>query len=303
MQTSYAAVIGAVNIDIWGKSFAPLIDRDSNPGEIRFSFGGVGRNIAHNMCLLGSRVRMLTAIGDDMWSGRISENCCEIGIDLSHALFITGGRTSSYLCISGPDGDLAIGICDADIAERITPQVIEKELPFLNGAALVVIDGNLTEETLGYICQNVTAPLFADPVSVTKAMKLRPYLKYIHTLKPNELEAELLTGHADPEKAAKELVRLGVKRAFVSCGAEGMVVAEGDKLLRVGCCTAKLVNATGGGDASMAALCDSFIKGYDTPTSARRAMVAGAIAVESAETISPLMSGEAVDTRLMHEKI
>jgi len=32
-------------------------------------------------------------------------------------------------------------------------------------------------------------------------------------------------------------------------------------------------------------------------------MVAGAIAVESAETISPLMSAEAVDTRLMQEHI
>lgn len=303
MQTGYAAVIGAVNIDIWGKSFAPLIDRDSNPGEVRFSFGGVGRNIAHNMSLLGTRVRMLTAIGDDLWSGKISENCCEIGIDLSHALFIPGGRTSAYLCISGPDGDLALGICDADIAAKITPAVIERELDFLNGASLVVIDGNLSEETLKYICENVTAPLFADPVSVTKAMKLKPFLKHIHTLKPNELEAELLTGYADPEKAAKELVRLGVGRAFVSCGADGMVVAEGDSLLRVGCCTARLVNATGGGDASMAALCNSYIKGCDTLTSARRAMVAGAIAVESAETISPLMSAEAVDTRLMQENI
>ncbi len=303
MQSSYAAVIGAVNIDIWGKSYAPLIARDSNPGDIRFSLGGVGRNIAHNMCLMGSKVRMLTAIGDDMWAGRISENCCEIGIDLSHALFIPGGHTSSYLCISGPDGDLAIGICDADIASRITPAVIEKELDFLNGASLVVIDGNLTEETLEYICKNVTAPLFADPVSMTKAMKLKPFLSHIHTLKPNELEAELLTGLSDPEEAARELVRLGVKRAFVSCGADGMVVAEGDKLLRVGCCTAKLVNATGGGDASMAALCNSFMRSCDSLTSARRAMVAGAIAVESAETISPLMSGEAIDTRLMQEKI
>ncbi len=30
------------------------------------SLGGVGRNIAHNMSLLGMEVRLLTAFGDDM---------------------------------------------------------------------------------------------------------------------------------------------------------------------------------------------------------------------------------------------
>lgn len=298
MQNTYAAVVGAVNIDILGKSSAPLINRDSNPGEITYSLGGVGRNIAHNMCLLGTKVSMLTAIGDDVWAHRISEASCATGIDLSHALFVPGERSSCYLCIAGPDGDLAIGLSDMDIVNRISPELIARELPFLNSAALVVIDGNLSAETIEYICTHVTAPIFADPVSVTKAEKLKSQLSRIHTIKPNELEAELLTGLSTPEEAAKELVRLGVKRAFVSCGSRGMVVAEGEKVFRVGCCTARLVNATGGGDASMAALCDSFIRGYDSLSSARRAMVAGAIAVESAETISPLMSAEALEARL-----
>lgn len=298
MSDSYAAIIGAVNIDIWGRSFAPLIGRDSNPGEIRFSFGGVGRNIAHNMCLMGSKVSMLTAIGEDMWAGRIAENCLETGIDLSQALFVPGGRTSAYLCISGPDGDLALGLCDADIASKITPAVIRQKLSFLNSAALVVFDGNLTEETIEYICSHVTTPLFADPVSISKAEKLKPFLHHLHTFKPNELEAEFLTGFSDPEKAAAELVRLGVKRAFVSAGKDGMVLAEGDKIHRVGCLTANLVNATGGGDATMAALCDSFMKGFDALSSARRAMAAGAIAVESAKTISPLMSSAEIEKRL-----
>ena len=31
------------------------------PGQVRMSLGGVGRNIAHNMALMGLDVRMLTA--------------------------------------------------------------------------------------------------------------------------------------------------------------------------------------------------------------------------------------------------
>ncbi|MFR6694576.1 MAG: hypothetical protein ACLUS6_11605 [Dysosmobacter sp.] len=37
-------------------------------------------------------------------------------------------------------------------------------------------------------------PLFADPVSTAKAVKLKPVLGKLHTLKPNRIEAELLSG-------------------------------------------------------------------------------------------------------------
>ena len=49
----YAVVCGGVNIDIGAHSFAPLRAKDSNPGKVELSLGGVGRNIAHNMRLRG----------------------------------------------------------------------------------------------------------------------------------------------------------------------------------------------------------------------------------------------------------
>ena len=54
---SYAVVVGGVNVDIGGRSFAPLVEADSNPGAVTVSLGGVGRNIAHNLALLGTDVR------------------------------------------------------------------------------------------------------------------------------------------------------------------------------------------------------------------------------------------------------
>ena len=59
----YAVVVGGVNMDIGGTPLAPLVRQDSNPGRVRMSLGGVGRNIAHNMALLGLDVRMITALG------------------------------------------------------------------------------------------------------------------------------------------------------------------------------------------------------------------------------------------------
>ena len=298
MSNSYIAVVGAINIDIWGRSSSILILKDSNPGEISYSLGGVGRNIAHNMCLMGQRVAMLTALGDDHWTSRIEASCAEIGIDLSHALRVPGGRTGTYLAVSGPDGDMAIGLSDMEIAEAVSPEYVASQLDFLNGAELVVLDGNLREETIAYVCENVTAPIFADPVSVTKGRKFLAHLHKIHTFKPNSLEAETLTGLSTPEAAAEEMVHRGVKRAFVSDGSGGMVVCDGGEVFRVPCLPTVLVNATGGGDAVMAALCDSFQRGCTAMESARRAMAAGSIAVESAETISPLMSPEAIEAKM-----
>ena len=45
-------VIGGANIDILGISSHHLISKDSNPGKIHVTFGGVGRNIAENCCNL-----------------------------------------------------------------------------------------------------------------------------------------------------------------------------------------------------------------------------------------------------------
>ncbi len=298
MGEKFVAVIGAVNVDIFGRSLAPLIARDSNPGELRISMGGVGRNIAHNMRLLGLNVQMLTAIGMDSWSAHIEKSCGELGIGLERAIHVPEQRTSTYLCITGPDGDLALGLSDMDIVRHIDPAAVEKNLDMLNKAELVVFDGNLSMETIDCITSRVTAPLFADPVSVTKARKIKPFLSRIHTLKPNSLEAQELTGESLPEAAAEELVQLGVKRAFVSDGAAGIVAAHGLDTYRVPCFPTKLVNATGGGDAAMAALCRAFVEDMDMVSAARYALAAGAMAVEYIETINPNISHEALLRRV-----
>ena len=92
---TYAAVVGGVNMDIGGQSYAPLIAGDSNPGRVQMSLGGVGRNIAHNMALLGLDVRLLTAFGDDLYAQRIAASCGELGIDISQALQVPGGLSSA----------------------------------------------------------------------------------------------------------------------------------------------------------------------------------------------------------------
>ena len=85
---NYVVVIGAANIDIGGTPVNPLIPADSNPGHISINYGGVGRNIAHNLCNLGVPVKLITAIGGDVLGADMIKYCEEIGMDVSCVLRI-----------------------------------------------------------------------------------------------------------------------------------------------------------------------------------------------------------------------
>lgn len=293
MGKPYVVVVGGINIDICGRSEGPLIARDSNPGTIRLSMGGVGRNIAHNLSLLGMPVRMLTALGDDEYARIARSACREAGIDLSRARRVPGGRTSSYLFIAGPEGDMALAVCDAALAEKVDVPYLQRQLPLLNRAAAVVLDGNLMPEAIEFLGQNCRAPLFADPVSVTKGHRLEPVLPRLHTIKPNLLEALALTGAQTAEEAAGCLLDQGLKRVFVSLGERGLLCAEPGRQLQLPCPPTELKNATGGGDAMMAALVTGFLAGWDLEKTGRFALAVSSLAVESEETINPALSFQA----------
>ncbi len=299
----YAAVCGGVNIDIGAHSFAPLRAKDSNPGKVELSLGGVGRNIAHNLRLLGVQVELLTALGGDSRAAQVEESCAALGIGLSHALRVPDGRTSTYVFVGGSDGDMAVAVADMEICERLTPEYFAAQLPLLNAASAVVLDTNLPRASLAYLAEYCTAPLFADPVSTAKAEKLRGLLGHIHTLKPNRIEAELLSGvqitdDKSLRQAAQALLAQGLSRVFISLGGDGVLAAQQGEMQLVPVCRAEMCNATGAGDAMMAALVWSFLRNRPLAASATAGTAAAAIAVESEETINPRMSAEAVEARL-----
>lgn len=299
----YAAVVGGVNMDIGGRSHAPLVASDSNPGTVSMSVGGVGRNIAHNLTLLGADVRMLTALGDDLYGQKILAACTEQGIDMSHAQKLPGESTSTYLYIAAPDGEMSIAISDMGICDRIDAEYLAANLSTLQNARVVVTDTNIPVESLIFLAENCKSPLFVDPVSTVKAVKLRPILSRIHTLKPNRLEAELLSGipihsNEDVAKAARVLLDMGIQRVFISMGADGVYAAEGNEDLWLPNLPGNMVNTTGCGDAFMGALVWAYLEGLDLRQSALAGLAAGSIAMESSQTINPNMSEENLRIRM-----
>ena len=281
------AVIGGINMDIWGRPTGALIMRDSCPGSVRMTPGGVGRNIAHNLRLLGLEVAFVTAMGDDLIGRALMESCLEQGFHMQHTLVKKGGHSSTYLFITEAGGDMCAAINDMDICAALTPNFFEALLPKLRDYRAIVLDTNLPAESIAWLCTHSRLPLYADTVSAAKAPRLLPHLKRLQALKTNALEAAALTDEKDPEQAAKKLAKLCPGRIFVSLGADGMLAAERDKLIRLPVYETDVVNATGAGDAAAAAIVWAGLRGCDLNDCAQLAQLAGSITCRSAYANNP----------------
>lgn len=303
-----AIVIGAANMDIGAVSKNPLVPRDSNPGTVTVSLGGVGRNIAHNLCLLGVPTALITVLGDDSFAEEVRRSADETGLDLSHSATIPGGRTSSYVFIAGHDGDMVQAVNDMSIYEAMTPAFLSQRLDFINSAELAVIDTNLPQCSIEWLCEHCTVPIVADPVSAVKAAKLQKVLHRLYAVKPNRLEAELLSGmriqtETDVVAAGDALLQKGVNSVYLSLGAQGLYAAKRGESVRIPCPQRKAVNTTGCGDAMVAALAASLLRGSSLAETARFAMAAGAFAATANSTIHPDMSVENINILMKKESI
>lgn len=74
-------------------------------------------------------------------------------------------------------------------------------------------------------------------------------LQYIHFLKVNEHEMEILTGLSDPHEAARRLHEWGAKEVLVTLGSMGSLIFDGTDFYRIPAYKpARTVDATGCGD-------------------------------------------------------
>ena len=89
-------------------------------------------------------------------------------------------------------------------------------------------------------------------------------MPYVHTLKANEAEMEVLTGCSDPKEAAKILADWGCKEVVLTFGDKGsLIYAEGRFFEIPALPPAKIVDATGCGDTYMAGYLYKRSKGFD----------------------------------------
>ena len=194
-MAGYVVGIGAANLDIHGRSINSIKLRDSNPGRLNMSAGGVTRNILENMSRLGMDVQLISAVGTDAFGERIMEICAAAGVGTAHVLRLSGETSSSYIAMLDDNGDMLLGMSDMRILKKLSAEHIRKNAELIANADAVIIDGCLAEETIDEIL-NVAdgAKVFADPVSTAYARTIAKFTDRLHLVKPNLMELEVLSG-------------------------------------------------------------------------------------------------------------
>ncbi len=310
--TPYVLVIGGANIDFTGFPKQALIWHDSNPGVVKMSLGGVGRNIADNLARLSVQTKLLSLVGDDTYGNYLIDETARVGVDMSAVTQLADQRTSTYFSIMNTDDDMAVAIADMEIIDLLTPERLQAHHDLISKADLIVLDTNLSSDTLQFLLSTFTDNRFlVDTVSVTKAQKIKPLLKYIDMLKPNRLEAEYLTGIKiktldDAKKAIENLLEQGVKKVFMSIGKEGILYGgkigdgtdNGIEFHHSPAIPTNVINAAGAGDSIMASIAYGTTQQLPIDELLRFANATASITLMAETTIAPNLSVTSVNDLL-----
>ncbi len=293
--------IGGANIDIHGKSKKPIVMRDSNPGILHLSAGGVTRNILENVTKLGCNTSLLSAVGDDAYGAMIMKNCKTVGIDTEYLAILPHERSSTYISIMDDDGDMLVAMSDMDILKAMGKDFIEQRLPALQNCKLCVCDGNLSASAVEALLENAPVPIFCDPVSTAWAKALIPYAHQFYALKPNKMEAEVLSGiaitnEATLQDAADYLLQKGLSEIYISLGVNGIFYKDkhGHTYQKKSRPLKEIVNATGAGDAAMAGIVYGTLHELSYQEKVHFALAASIVALQGYNTINENMCVEAV---------
>ncbi len=301
--------IGGAAIDRKYRALDAIRPGTSNPVVSERSFGGVARNVAENMARLGIQAALASAVGDDDNGRALLDDLNRLGID-TRAVTVSGGHaTAEYVAVLQPDGELAVGLANMAVFEEITPALLRRiDL----GSAWIFADCNLPPETLHALiglARQRGLMLAIDAVSTPKVVRLPQDLNGLGALFLNLDEARVCLDRpeAEPEAAVRALLARGVERVVLTLGDEGLVAADPSGIATIGAIRAAIVDATGAGDALIAATLAAMMKGATLPDAARLGTAAAALTVESPVSVrpdlSPALLQSALSLRASYEKV
>ncbi|CAO2813439.1 unnamed protein product [Amaranthus hypochondriacus] len=249
-------IIGGMVFDIHATTSIPSTSKTTTPGKIEFMLGGVARNIAECLLKLGTKSFLISALGCDLAGDLLLEQWKSAGLlteGIQRGLDIT---TASVCNMFDVNGDLTAGVASVETIERyVTPKWIQQFKSVVHLAPLMLVDANLSPESLEASCKlatNLDVPVWFEPVSVAKSKRVSAVAKYITFASPNEHELVSMANslshenrfsptrrdqdkmNASIESLFKELkpaiivlLEKGIKFVLVTLGPDGALLCSG----------------------------------------------------------------------------
>lgn len=251
--------LGEILIDFTpcGVSEAGMKIFEQNPG-------GAPANVLASACRLGRKTAFIGKVGKDMHGDFLIHTLKQAGIDTSGivqaedvfttlafvSLSETGERDFSFARKPGADTCLTADEIDKDIVRSSAIFHFGSLSLTDEPARTATFDAVKTAKDAGAIISydpNYRALLWRDKGEAMRRM--RAPLPMVDIIKISDEETELLTGIANPEEAAKALVKSGIYCAVVTLGANGAVAATKDGVITVDSFKTAVRDTTGAGDA------------------------------------------------------
>ncbi|MBL7481278.1 carbohydrate kinase family protein [Legionella bononiensis] len=286
--------IGGANIDLKLKSEAHLFLHTSNQVTSSTSFGGVARNVAHNLAKVTTDIHLQCVVGNDEGGRSLLEHMRSLGVNTSHSLILDGKRTSQYLAVLNDQGELFIGLADMAVYDEINEEFITASWDLWTEQSLIFIDTNLPAKLIDLILKRAALfdiPVCIDPVSVEKAKKLPYRLDSVFLIKPDMQEASALTEMPvrtinDCLIAGRKLKERGVKNTVISMGKSGYVLVNDDHEVHVPVSgDVQTVDVSGAGDAFIAGILHGLQQNKEVLEACTTGAKAAELTIQSVDTV------------------
>lgn len=266
-------VLGTTFVDLKCFPSNELNFKGRNQGVTRFYHGGVGRNVAETMALLGSQVRFVSSVQQDGVGREVISRLERHGVDLTglHCVDEPGGH-GLWVAILHKDGDLACSLSQLPHYKFMKEAWRRNGRQVLEGAEWCVLelDSSVSlPEQVALDARELGVKLIGLPGNFVAIRKKPSILEGLHTWICNQNEAEELADQpitSLPEAAMavqKIQARWGIRQVVVTLGALGAAFADfetGDH----GHVPVQLVHAvdtTGAGDSFVAGCSHALVHG------------------------------------------
>ena len=294
-------VAGSINVDlIVGVARLPTAGETVLGDRFIQQNGGKSANQAVAASRVGASVVMLGAVGGDDLGRSALEGLASEGVDISTCRRLADEHTGLALIVVDAVGENQIAVAQgANMrldAAMIRGQTAELRPP---PGSVCLLGFEVPDEAVlaaarwavGHGLRLIVNPAPARPL-LDELLTLAPILT------PNESEAALLTGSADPEAAAGILSAWTGAPVIVSLGAEGAVLSSGGQATRLPATKVTPVDTTGAGDALNGILAAELARGAPLEAALRWAMVGAALKTTRAGAQTGLPSRAAIAAHL-----
>ena len=288
MSSPKIIVVGSSNTDMVVKSRKlPAPGETVTGGEFLLAAGGKGANQAVAAARLGANVVFVTRVGSDMFGEQAIAGYVKEGINVDWAVRDPNQPTGVALILVDEQGENLISVASG-ANHDLSPDDVKRAESVFQDADRVIVQLETPLDTLratADIAKKYGVPLLLDPAPAPPTPLDIGLLSMISCIKPNENEAEKLTGipiHdvSSAQKGADKLLQLGVKNVIITLGTQGALVVEqpGTGTL-VPAHPVKAVDSTAAGDAFSGALAVAWGGGQSLLDAARFAAKAAAMSV------------------------